>query len=221
MRSVLIVEDIAEARAWLVDLVAQVFPVAQIKTADSVRAATPLARAPVDLALIDLGLPDGSGIDVLRLVKTHNPTATKVVTTVMGDDASIVAALSAGADGYLLKEAEPAVMARQLSQLSLGLPAISPAVARRIMEHFRLTGPNASDEAKLTDREAQVLSLIARGLRNAEVAAEIGIAETTVAGYIKIIYRKLGISSRAEAAWHASRLGLNATPPDHGRTPKR
>ena len=76
------------------------------------------------------------------------------------------------------------------------------------MTHFRLTGPVTEQHDHLTERETEVLRLIASGLRNAEVAKEMGIADSTVAGYIKIIYRKLGISSRAEAAWHASQLGL-------------
>ena len=210
MRHILIVEDIAETRRWLEDIVSEIYPDAVVVVADTVRSASKVATAPIDLALIDLGLPDGSGLDVLRIVKQANPAAIKVVTTVMGDDASIVSALSAGADGYLLKENTPAVLTRHLSQLSLGMPAISPAVARRIMEHFRLTGPTVSHEAQLTEREAEVLGLIARGLRNAEVASEMGIAESTVSGYIKIIYRKLGISSRAEAAWHANQLGLRS-----------
>lgn len=213
MKHILIVEDIPETRRWLRDVVARIYPDATLEMADSVRSASKLVAQPIDLALIDLGLPDGSGLDVLRMVKSENPDAINVVTTVMGDDASIVAALSAGADGYLLKENAPAVLARQLAQLSHGMPAISPSVARRIMEHFRLTGPTVSQEAQLTEREAEVLGLIARGLRNAEVAAEMRIAESTVAGYIKIVYRKLGIGSRAEAAWHANRLGLRATPP--------
>ncbi|MGO4851297.1 response regulator [Phaeovulum sp. W22_SRMD_FR3] len=213
MKQVLIVEDIAETRRWLSQIVRTSYPEAQIALADSVRAAAALQDRSFDLALIDLGLPDGSGLDVLRMIHRGNAAAIKVVTTVMGDDASIVAALSAGADGYLLKENAPALLARQLEQLSTGAPAISPSVARRIMEHFRLTGPVAGADAQLTERESQVLGLIARGLRNVEVAAEMGIAETTVAGYIKIIYRKLGIGSRAEAAWHANRLGLGFVQP--------
>ncbi len=208
MKNILIVEDNAEARRWLGEMVAETYPDARVNFADSVRAASKYQSVPCDLALIDLGLPDGSGIAVLRMVDAGNPGAIKVVTTVMADDASIVAALSAGADGYLLKETDVAVFRRQLTQLSMGVPAISPAVARRIMEHFRLTGPTAGVDATLTAREAQVLGLISRGLRNTEVATDMGIAESTVASYIKIIYRKLGIGSRAEAAWHASRLGL-------------
>jgi DNA-binding NarL/FixJ family response regulator len=213
MKSVLIVEDVAETRRWLGALVLAAFPEARVTEAATLRAALGLLRDSFDLALIDLGLPDGSGLDVLRALRSQQSGALCVVTTVMGDDASIVAALSTGADGYLLKEQPSEVLVRQLTQLSLGVPALSPAVARRIMEHFRLTGPAAEPEADLTQRETEVLGMIGRGMRNSEVAAALGLAETTVAGYIKAIYRKLGISSRAEASWHATRLGLGTRPP--------
>ncbi|MFU1606751.1 LuxR C-terminal-related transcriptional regulator [Sulfitobacter pontiacus] len=212
MKRILIVEDIVETLRWLVEIVRSAYPAATICTANSVRTALSKLDGQIDLALIDLGLPDGSGLEILRGLNKASPSAIKVVTTVMGDDASIVSSLSAGADGYLLKETEAAVLSRQLTQLSMGLPAISPSVARRIMEHFRLTGPVASLDGRLTERETEVLTLISKGLRNSEVASALNIAETTVAGYIKIVYRKLGISSRAEAAWHANRLGLGLKP---------
>ena len=212
MKHILIVEDIVETLRWLVEIVRSAYPAATICTANSVRTALSKLDGQIDLALIDLGLPDGSGLEILRGLNKASPTAIKVVTTVMGDDASIVSSLSAGADGYLLKETEAAVLSRQLTQLSMGLPAISPSVARRIMEHFRLTGQVARLDGRLTERETEVLTLISKGLRNAEVASALNIAETTVAGYIKIVYRKLGISSRAEAAWHANRLGLGLKP---------
>lgn len=213
MKSVLIVEDVAETRRWLGTLVQAAFPEARLTEAATLRAALGLLHDSFDLALIDLGLPDGSGLDVLRALRAQQSGALCVVTTVMGDDASIVAALSTGADGYLLKEQPSEVLVRQLTQLSLGVPALSPAVARRIMEHFRLTGPAAEPEADLTQRETEVLGMIGRGMRNSEVATALGLAETTVAGYIKAIYRKLGISSRAEASWHATRMGLATRPP--------
>lgn len=212
MKRILIVEDIVETLRWLVEIVQSAYPAATICTANSVRTALSKLDGQIDLALIDLGLPDGSGLEILRGLNKASPSAIKVITTVMGDDASIVSSLSAGADGYLLKETEAAVLSSQLTQLSMGLPAISPSVARRIMEHFRLTGPVASLDGRLTERETEVLTLISKGLRNAEVASALNIAETTVAGYIKIVYRKLGISSRAEAAWHANRLGLGLKP---------
>jgi len=213
VKTVLIVEDISETRRWLAGLVGEAFPGCRVTEAADLRVGlAEAARATFDLALIDLGLPDGSGLDVLRALKTRPDPAVCVVTTVMGDDAHIVAALSAGAEGYLLKEQPPDLMIRQLTQIAAGVPALSPSIARRIMDHFRFTGPAAEPESDLTARERQVLALIGRGLRNADVASALEMAESTVASHIKSIYRKLGIGSRAEAAWHAARLGLHREP---------
>ncbi|SDL75429.1 response regulator [Maricaulis salignorans] len=209
MSAILIVEDVSETRKWLCEIARAAFPDCDITEAATMRAGLrAAAEADYDLALIDLGLPDGSGLEVLRSLRLVCPQAVPIVTTVMGDDASIVSALSAGAQGYLLKENPAELLTRQLLQLAEGLPAISPSVARRIMEHFRLTGPAADPDEGLTARERDVLGLIGRGLRNSDVAADLGVAESTVASHIKAIYRKLGISSRAEASWHATRMGL-------------
>ncbi|WP_417496860.1 response regulator [Maricaulis sp.] len=213
MNRILIVEDVNETRKWLCEIVRSAFPACGIREAATVRAGLAAAgEAGFDLALIDLGLPDGSGLDVLRRLQQTCPGAIPIVTTVMGDDASIVAALSAGAQGYLLKESPVELLTRHLLQLAEGIPAVSPSVARRIMEHFRRTGPAASPDGELTAREREVLALIGRGLRNSEVAADLGLADSTVASHIKAIYRKLGISSRAEASWHATRMGLTPEP---------
>ncbi|WP_116655115.1 response regulator [Pelagibacterium sediminicola] len=213
MTKILIVEDLSETRRWLTEIVCAAFPDCDIHDAPSMRAGIAQAAArDYDVALIDLGLPDGSGLDVLRNLRLLRPETVCVVTTVMGDDASIVGALSAGAQGYLLKEQPQDLLIRQLKQMAEGIPALSPSVARRIMEHFRRTGPAAPDD-DLTAREREVLGLIGRGLRNGEVAGTLEISENTVAGYIKGIYRKLGISSRAEASWHAARLGLSEKSP--------
>ncbi len=210
MTRVLIVEDLSETRRWLAGIVAAAFPEVSLHEASSQSAGlAQCARARYDLALIDLGLPDGSGLDVLRRLRQTQPDAVCVVTTVMGDDASIVGALSAGAHGYLLKEQPRTLLVKQLEQVVAGIPALSPSVARRIMQHFQRTGPSAADD-RLTAREREVLGLIGRGLRNAEVAQALQLSENTIAGYIKDVYRKLGISSRAEASWHAARLGLGA-----------
>lgn len=129
----------------------------------------------------------------------------------MGDDAHIVAALSAGAQGYLLKEQDAEMLVKQLKQVTEGLPALSPSIARRIMEHFRLIGPVAEPDGHLTAREQEVLALIGKGMRNVDVAVDLELAVNTVASHIKSIYRKLGINSRAEAAWHATQIGLTDT----------
>lgn len=207
-KRVLIVEDLAETQKWLAAIVQTAFPGAEVDFAGSMRSGlAAAARRDYDVALIDLGLPDGSGLEVMRNLLLLQPETLCVVTTVVGDDAHIVAALSSGAKGYLLKEQPAELIAHQLTQLRSGIPALSPSIARRIMEHFRLTGPADSNDA-ITEREKQVLALIGRGLRNVDVAGQLDVAESTVAWHIKSIYRKLGISTRAEASWHATRMGL-------------
>lgn len=206
---VLILEDHADMRAWLTGVVIEAAPEAKVVTAPDMRTALGLLTQEerFDLALIDLGLPDGSGLDVLRALKAKNPEALCCVATILGNDASVVAALAAGADGYLLKDQTSALLVRQIRQMLDGVPALSPAIARRIMTHFRNTGP-VTEEADLTPREREVLGHIGKGLRNQEVANLLGIGTNTVAAHIKAVYAKLGISSRAEAAWHATKLGL-------------
>jgi len=217
MKEILIVEDIAETRRWLGEIASTAFPGCTISEARNMRAGiSAVASKDFDLAMIDLGLPDGSGLDVLRNLRLVQPKAACIITTVMGEDSHIVAALSAGADGYLLKEQPEELLVQQLRQLAQGIPALTPSIASRIMDHFRYTGPAADPEDELSSREKEVLALIGRGLRNIEVAEDLDIAEGTVASHIKTIYRKLGISSRAEAAWHAARMGL-VTPQKSGR----
>lgn len=213
MKNILIVEDIGETRKWLTDIALSAFQHAKIEQSTTMREGlTAVARQHYDLALIDLGLPDGSGLDILRALKAKSDESSEetmcIVTTVLGDDAHIVAALSAGAQGYLLKEQTSDMLTQQLKQLSQGVPALSPAIARRVMEHFRFTGPAGPSEGNLSDREQEVLALISRGMRNIDVANALNLTEHTVASHIKSIYRKLGINSRAEASWHAAQMGL-------------
>lgn len=209
MRQILVLEDNTETRQWIIALVRSALGEYDIREAGDLRSALrAVDEMDFDLALVDLGLPDGSGLDVLRRLAQKSPETPAIVMTVLGEDAHVVSALAAGAQGYLLKDSPEDLLRRQISQYADGVPLLSPSIARRIVEHFRQTGPVATEEASLTERERDVLSLIGRGLRNADVAAQLGVAESTVASHIKSIYRKLGISSRAEASWHATRLGL-------------
>lgn len=209
VRRVLIVEDHPETLVWLGDLTREAFPGCEVAQATSVREGLAQCEAVAhDLALVDLRLPDGSGLEVLRKLRADGRDTVCVVATVMGDDAHIVTALSAGAQGYLLKDQSRDLLVRQLAQLAEGIPALSPTVARRIMEHFRLTGPCEQPDADLSPREREVLGLIARGLRSSDAARVLGLAESTVTSHVKSIYRKLGINSRAEAALLATRMGL-------------
>ncbi|HBR95183.1 MAG TPA: DNA-binding response regulator [Opitutae bacterium] len=209
MKSCLIIEDKADCQRWLHQIVSEAFPNCEIALAgDQASARIHIAETSFELAIIDLALPDGCGLETVRALKRIAPETKSVIMTAIGEDAKIVAALSAGAQGYLLKDYPAEQLIRQLRELSHGVPALSPAIARRIMEHFQHTGPIQSEDTPLTKRERETLTLISRGYRNNEVAEQLGIAPTTVASHIKAIYRKLGISTRAEASWYATRLGL-------------
>lgn len=209
IRRVLIVEDIAQSRAFLVGILNGLFPDAELFEAADMRSGLSLCdRWQFDLALVDLQLPDGEGYTVLRKLGQTQTGVTAIVTTAMGSDSAIVAALSAGADGYLLKSDPPDLIASHLRQIPGGVPPLSPAIARRVMDHFRTTGPSFDDGGDLTPREAEVLSLVGKGLRVSDVASALDLAPSTVSSHIKAIYRKLNISSRAEAAFQAARLGL-------------
>ncbi|MCZ4352095.1 response regulator transcription factor [Roseovarius aestuarii] len=206
---VLILEDIRQSREFLAAMVARILNSPDIVKEASLRGAEhACGRHKFDLALVDLGLPDGDGTTLLRKLTVEQPGCICVVTTVMATDSTIVGALAAGAQGYLLKSDPEPLLEHHLRLLMDGVPPLSPQIARRIMQHFQLTGPTHEVETKLTKRETEVLRLIARGLRVSEVAEAFGLAESTVITHIKSVYRKLEISSRAEAALHASRLGL-------------
>lgn len=209
IESILIVEDIAQARSFLMGILEELFPQAEIiESADMRTALSQCNRHQFDLALVDLQLPDGDGYAVLRKLSETQDNVISIVTTAMGSDSAIVAALSAGADGYLLKSDPPDLIASHLRHLPDGTLPLSPAIARRVMDHFRATGPAVEDSATLTPREAEVLSLVGRGLRVADVAQALDLAPSTVSSHVKAIYRKLNISSRAEAAYQAARMGL-------------
>ncbi|MCA8893359.1 MAG: response regulator transcription factor [Hyphomonas sp.] len=209
MKSILVVEDIAETRLWLRNAAEAAFRDCEIRETTNVREAVYAVKGHnFDIAIVDLGLPDGSGIDIISALSASRPETTIVVATVMGDDASVIAALSQGAQGYLLKDSPIDVFVRQLNLIEQGLPALSPSIARRIVEHFRKTAVIHDEGSDLTPRERDVLGLIGRGLRNADTANALGLSESTVASHIKSIYAKLGISSRAEAALQAARMGL-------------
>ncbi len=213
----LIVEDLPQVRRGLRQVLLQAFPGIEIDEVEDIKGARAKVSeaAGYSVALIDLGLPDGSGVEVIRHIRQQPHRTLAIVTTIYDDDEHVFQALAAGADGYLLKEHAPEILVQHLTRLDQGYAALSPAVARRILAYFRQAPPfrpqsnqPTASAVRLTARETEVLSLIGRGLQRGEVANILGIAENTVAKYVKEIYRKLDISSRAEAALEAQRRGL-------------
>lgn len=205
----LVVEDVASAAAWLSGLLQDVFA-CEIYVAASVREGRrKMTMYQPDLVLVDLGLPDGSGIELLRYIAQHYPDCLRVVTTIYADDDHLFAALRAGVQGYLLKDEPAAKVRRALKSIADGEPPLSSLVAQRMLSAFGAPAHSSeASEESLSPREREVLTLIAKGMRLPEVSESLSISRNTAAGYIKSVYRKLGVSSRAEAALRAADLGL-------------
>ncbi|MFT3779382.1 MAG: response regulator transcription factor [Ottowia sp.] len=216
MQRTLIVEDLPDIRQWMGDTVRAAFPDTAVtavgRCEDGVRQA---AEQRFDLALIDLGLPDGSGVAVVQALRTHQPRAVSVVVTIHDDDEHLFPALQAGAFGYLLKEQPRAELVAHLRRITQGEPPLSPPIARRVLNYFTSGGPRAFEQARLdpgdvalNTRETDILQRVAKGYTLPEIAEQLGLSRHTVADYVKQIYRKLNVSSRAEAALAAARRGL-------------
>ena len=243
---VLILEDNPVARSFLCRVVRESFSDAHTITEaadlEAARRQVQLAGGPTGfhgadpfkLVLVDLELPDGNGLDLLSELSQY--PATKIVTTLYSDDDHLFPALQRGADGYLLKEDRFEVLVEELQKIVRGQPPLSPAIARRLLTHFRqgAAGSQAGDETnrvaplsglqssrpmplgrgapldheRLTPRESEVLTYLSKGFTIKEIANLMGIKWFTVNDHIKSIYKKLNVSSRAEAAVLASKQGL-------------
>ena len=244
---VLIIEDNPVARSFLKRVVCESFSddIAVTESGDlesarqQITATQPAAhieltsdtRRPFKLILVDLELPDGNGMELLAELVGY--PATKIVTTLYSDDDHLFPALQCGADGYLLKEDRFEVLVEELQKIVRGQPPLSPAIARRLLTHFRggggghgreselmpASGLSSSrpmplsrgaplDYEKLTPRETEVLTYLSKGFTIKEIAHLTGIKWFTVNDHIKSIYKKLNVSSRAEAAVFASKQGL-------------
>jgi DNA-binding NarL/FixJ family response regulator len=218
-KSVLIVEDLDEPRQWMEELVLK-----ELSGVEAVHCAASLSEAyehmaahQFQLALVDWTLPDGVAEDFIRVLSQRQPQALVVVATIHDDDAHVFPALRAGARGYLLKSQPRDEVAQQLKRMELGEPPLSPSIAWRILQSFNAS-TTASAPVKsavttaiqLAPREIDVLRLIAKGYTNAEVATMLKMTRTTVTSYVRDIYYKLEVSSRAEATLEAMHRGLIA-----------
>lgn len=167
----------------------------------------------VDVMLVDLGLPSGSGVDLIRQVAVRWPDCDVIVVSIFGDEAHVMSAIAAGATGYLLKDAGARELAEQVRSLRAGGSPISPVIARRLLKILsRPSEPPCSlvdaGGVALTSQESRVLTLAAKGYTYDEVAELMGVSRHTVMTYVKRIYRKLQVHSKTEAVYEARRMGL-------------
>ncbi len=167
---------------------------------------------PYDLLLVDLDLGDGCGIDLIRASRQRQPQARVLVISVLGDERTVVTAVEAGADGYVLKDSSVGTLAAQLTAVMAGDAPISPGIARHLLRRFRTEAKDMKAarraDAALTPREVQMLECLAQGLSYKEVANRFDLSVHTVGDYVKTLYRKLRVRSRGEAVNVALKHGL-------------
>ena len=210
--SVALVEDDPRTRERLVRALARAPRLCLAFTAATVgEMAGWLRDNSVDVLLVDLGLPDGSGLEVIRQCRALSPVTEVMVITMFGDEANMMNAFEAGARGYLLKDGTEDDLAQHVLSLSAGGSPMTPIIARQLLARLspRPSVPASAVPAEtLTAREQDILAKLARGYTYAEVAELLSIAPSTVQSHVKNIYSKLAVHSKAEAIFEARQLGL-------------
>jgi DNA-binding NarL/FixJ family response regulator len=178
-----------------------------------------LQGRPADVLLVDLGLPDGSGIDVIRAAAQLWPSCSVMVSTNFGDETHVMRSIEAGASGYLLKDSSAAKIVDEIRSLASGGSPISPIIARQVLARFRQAGvvapgeaaqPDATESVQqlLSHREKEVLDLITKGFTALEIAKLMQLSHFTVRTFVRRIYSKLKVTSKAEAIFEARSQGL-------------
>lgn len=208
---VIVVEDDVRLRRHLEDLLAKAgAPImfgGGFGTTAEAYAALDDAAFEVDVALVDLRLPDGSGLDVIRRIRTTKPNADVVVITVLDDPATVLKAVKAGARGYILKDWNAEQILAGVREVVGGGAPMSPRIARMVIDTVREETP-AGQASPLTDREQEVVALLCEGRTYREAATALGISVGTVQTYVKAIYAKLEVESKAELTAAMFRRGL-------------
>ena len=171
-----------------------------------------LAGPPADILVVDLGLPDGSGIEVIRAAHRAWPACGIMVSTTFADDRHVIPSIEAGAAGYLLKDSTESRIADDIRTLHAGGSPISPRIARSILLRFRPAEaparPLSPAQPLLSPREQQALELITKGFSYDEIAELMGVTRNTVMTFVRRIYHKLEVTSKAEAIFEARSHGL-------------
>ena len=220
MTTVIVVEDDPTLLARFCRIVARAEELSLLAAVgDLTSARLAIRRQAPDVLLTDLGLPDGSGIDLIRETALAHPATDIMVITVFGDEEHVLASIEAGATGYLLKDSLPEEFVSLIAQLRAGGSPISPMIARQLLKRFKPgvpagatstspTAPTTPAAPSLSTRETEVLALIAKGFNFAEIARLLTLSPHTITAHVKKIYQKLAVHSRGEAVFEAGRMGL-------------
>jgi len=211
----LIVDDHAVVRIGLRSLLAQTSGFRVVGEAGTVAEAISAAdQARPDVVLMDVRLPDGSGVDACREIKRSHPDVRVVMLTSYSDEEAIVGAVMAGANGYLLKQADSDQLTRAIREAAEGASSLDPRAAGALLNQFReLSAKQAEAElAGLTDRERRMLTLIAEGYTNRAIGDVLHLSEKTVRNHVSQLLRKLGFQRRSQAAAWAGQRRLELPP---------
>jgi len=176
------------------------------ESASAVEATSRIPALHPHIAILDGRLPDGSGIEVCRAVRSIDPTINVLILTSYDDDDALFAAIMAGAAGYVLKEVSSSALIDAVQQVAAGRSLLDPAVTQRVLERIRRGDEVAGDLDQLTEQERKILELIAEGLTNRQIAERLFLAEKTVKNYVSSVLAKLGLERRTQAAVLASKL---------------
>lgn len=205
--TVLLADDHAVVRAGIRQFLEHAPDIEVVAEADDgAMARTLIEEHQPDVAVLDIQMPEASGIEVTRWVRAHHADTGVLVLTAYDDDPYVMAVLEAGANGYVLKTASPADIIQAVRDVHEGKSALDPAITRKLMDHIaeQHTAPRYES---LTDRELQVLELTAQGYTNKAIGLQLGISDRTVQGHLAKIYSKLDVNSRTEAVMRAVSLG--------------
>jgi two-component system response regulator DevR len=205
---IFLLDDHEVVRRGIAELLAAVPGFVIVGEAGTVEEALPrvLATRP-DVAILDARLPDGSGIDVCREIRSALPSTYCLILTSYDDQDAVLAAVLAGASGYVLKEVRTSGLVDAIEQAALGRSLIDPAVIAQVMDRVRDGSPRDNQLAALTTREREVLALIAEGLSNRQIGERMFLAEKTVKNYVSSLLGKLGMQRRTQAAVFGAEVG--------------
>ena len=208
---VLLADDHAVVRAGIRQFLEQADDIEVIAEADDGAAAMKLIEAhQPDVAVLDIQMPEASGIEVTRWIRTNQREVGVLILTAYDDDPYVMAVLQAGANGYVLKTASPGEIIRAVKDVHAGHSVLDADIMRKVMSQVGSSATSISVE-KLTDRETEVLTAVAQGYTNKAIGVQLGISNRTVQGHLAHIFNKLQASSRTEAVMRAVSLGWLST----------
>lgn len=205
---VLIAEDHALVREGTRQILEQQEGIEVVgEAADGARAVAAVVRLRPDVALLDIRMPELTGVEATREIRAQAPDTAVLILSAFDDDEYVLSLLEAGASGYLLKTVRSAELVDAVRRVHEGETVLHPEIARKVAQLWGRQFQGPADDVTVTEKEMAVLQLVCRGLHNKEIAGDLGVSVRTVEGHLSAIFKRLGVHSRTEAAMFAAARG--------------